>query len=56
MIWFLKYHGLYRDDGLIFLRNVKRQKMDRVRKNVVKIFKEVGFKIEIQTHRKQLVF
>ena len=48
--------GLYRDDGLIFLRNVKRQKMDRVRKNVVKIFKEVGFKIEIQTHRKQLVF
>ena len=41
--------GLYRDDGLIFLRNVNGQKMDRVRKNVTKIFKEVGFKIEVQT-------
>ena len=30
--------------------------MDRVRKNVVKIFKEVGFKIEIQTHLKIVNF
>ena len=42
--------GLYRDEWLIFLRNVNGQKMDRVRKNVIKIFKQVGFKIEIQTH------
>ena len=48
--------GLYRDDGLIFLRNVNGQKMDRVRKNVIKIFKEVGFKIEIQTHLKIVNF
>ena len=41
--------GLYRDDGLILLRNVNRQNMDRIRKNVIKIFKEVGFKIEIKT-------
>ena len=44
--------GLYRDDGLIFLRNMNGQKMDRVRKNVIKIFKQVGFKIEIQTQLK----
>ena len=30
--------------------------MDRVRKNVIKIFKEVGFKIEIQTHLKIVNF
>ena len=36
--------GLYRDDGLIFLRNMNEQKMDRVRKNVIKNFKEVCFK------------
>ena len=48
--------GSYRDDGLIFLRNVNGQKMDRVRKNVIKIFKQVGFKIEIQTHLKIVNF
>ena len=48
--------GLYFDDGLIFLRNVDGQKMDRVKKNVIKIFKEVGFKIEIQTHLKIVNF
>ena len=48
--------GLYRDDGLIFLRNMNGQTMDRVRKNVTKIFKEVGFKIEIQTHLKIVNF
>ena len=30
--------------------------MDRVRKNVIKIFKEVSFKIEIQTHLKIVNF
>ena len=48
--------GLYRDDGLIYLRNVNGQKMDRVRKNVMKIFKEVGFKIENQTRLKIVNF
>ena len=47
---------LYRDNGLIFLRNVNGQKMDRVRKNVIKIFNKVGFKIEIQTHLKIVNF
>ena len=44
--------GLCCDDGLILLRNVNRQKMDRIRKNVIKIFTEVGFKIEIKINRK----
>ena len=48
--------GLYHDDELIFLCNVNGQKMDRVRKNVMKIFKEVRFKIEIQTHLKLVNF
>ena len=30
--------------------------MDPARKNVIKIFKEVGFKIEIQTHLKIVNF
>ena len=42
--------GLYRDDGLILLYNVNGQKMDLVRKKVIKIF---AFKIEIQTHLKK---
>ena len=48
--------GLYRDDELISLRNVNGQKMNRVRKNVIKTFKEIGFKIEIQTHLKIVYF
>ena len=35
---------------MIYLRNVNGQKMDHARKNVIKIFEEVGFKIEIQTY------
>ena len=30
--------------------------MDCVRKNVIKIFKEVGFKIETETHLKIVIF
>ena len=48
--------GLYRDDRLIYLRNVNGQKMDYVRKNVGKTFKEVGCKIEIQTQPKIVNF
>ena len=48
--------GLYRDDGLILLHNVNGQRMDLVTKNVIKIIKEVGFKIEIQTHPKRINF
>ena len=35
---------------------MNEQKIDRVRKNVIKIFEAVGFKIEIQTHLKTVNF
>ena len=44
--------GLYRDDGLILLRNRNEQLTDRIRENVIKLFKEIGFKIEIETNVK----
>ena len=40
--------GLYRDDGLVLLRNTSQQKTDRIRKDIIKIFKNAGFKIEIK--------
>ena len=43
--------GLYRDDVLALLRNTSKQKTDRIRKDVVKILKNAGFKIEIQICR-----
>ena len=46
--------GLHCNDELILLRNVNGQKMGHVKKNVIKIFKGVGFKIEIQTHHKKV--
>ena len=44
------------DENNSGLRNVNRQNMDRIRKNVIKIFKEVGFKIEIRTNLKIVNF
>ena len=38
--------GLYRDDGLLVFRNVNGQKLDRIRKNVIQIFKDSGFLID----------
>ena len=34
--------GLYRDDDLVILRNVNGQQIDRTRKNIIKIFKDVS--------------
>ena len=50
--------GLYWDDyiGLILMRNENGQKRDRIRKEVIKIFKEIGFEIEIKTNLKVVDF
>ena len=40
--------GLYRDDGLVLLRNTSKQKTDRIRKDITEIFWSAGFKIEIK--------
>ena len=50
------HSGLYRDDGLILLRNTTGPKMDRIRKDVIKTFKDVGFKIDIKTNLKVVDF
>ena len=48
--------GLYRVDGLVILRNVNGQQIDRTRKNIIKIFKDVGFSIDIETNSKVVDF
>ena len=35
--------GLYRDDGLVFLRNTSKQKTDQIRKDIIEIFQEHWF-------------
>ena len=40
---------LCRDDGLILLRNLNGQQMDKKKKTIIKIFKDIGFSIGIQT-------
>ena len=42
--------GLYRDNGLVFLRNTSKQKTDQIRKDIIEIFQNAGFKIETKTN------
>ena len=44
--------GLYRGDGLVILPNVNVQEIDCIRKNIIKIFKDVGISIDIETNSK----
>ena len=48
--------GLYRDDGLIVLRNLNGKQTDQVRKKVIQIFKGIGFNIEIVTNLREVDF
>ena len=48
--------GLYRDDGLILLRNSNGQQMDKKRKTIIKTFKDIGFSIDIQKNPKEIDF
>ena len=48
--------GLYRDDGLIILRNYTKRTADIKRKEVIKIFKCIGFDIEIDINLKTVDF
>ena len=36
--------GLYRDDGLGILRNLSGPEVERIRKKIIKIFKNCGLK------------
>ena len=44
--------GLYRDDGLGILRNMSGPNIDRKRKQIIKVFKDCGLSITIQTNMK----
>ena len=48
--------GLYRDHELILLRNLNGQQMDKKRKTIIKIFKGIGFSIDIQASLKEIDF
>ena len=47
---------LYRDDGLILLRKINGQLTERMRKSVITLFKEIGFKFQIETNLKIVIF
>ena len=42
--------GIYPDDELLILRGSNGQKTDKTRKNIIEIFKNIGFKIDIVTN------
>ena len=47
---------LYRDNGQIILRNCNGSKTDKIRKQVRKIFKQIGFDINIKTNLNEIDF
>ena len=44
------------DDGLMIQEYINGQQIDQLRKKFVKIFKEIGFKIDIETNLKIVNF
>ena len=48
--------GLYRDDGLVVLKNYNGQQTEKAKQFIIKTFKNVGFKIEIETKLKEVNF
>ena len=50
------YFGLCRDNRLILLRKLNGQQIDKKGKTVIKIFKDIGFSIDIKTNLKDVDF
>ena len=48
--------GLYRDDGLMMQEYKNCQQIDQLRQKIIKIFNEIGFKIDIETNLKIVNF
>ena len=48
--------GLYRDDGLALLRNLNGQETEKVRKNIVRVFKDIVCSLGIETNLKEVDF
>ena len=49
-LWKKDHMGLYRDDGLMILRNTNSQQTDKIWKKIISIFESINFKIEITTN------
>ena len=41
---------LYRDDELLVFKGQNKRSMDIIRKKIIKLFKEEGYRIEIKTN------
>ena len=48
--------GLYRDDELALLRSLNRQQTDKVRKITIRVFKNIGLSLGIETNLKEANF
>jgi len=48
--------GLYRDDGLGVFQNLPRSSIERKKKEIVKVFKDCGLSITIETNLQSAVF
>ena len=48
--------GLYRDNGLLFLRNANGRTTDITMKEIIRVFKSIGFQMEIATNLKSVNF
>ena len=46
--------GRYQDDGLALLRNLNGQQNGKVRENIIRVFKGIGFSLEIETSLKEV--
>ena len=44
--------GLYRDDGLAYMENVKEHNADKMKKELIKIFKNAGLNKTVDTNLK----
>ena len=48
--------ALYRDDGLFNFHKINKQQIDRLRKKIISLFKNIDFKTEIATNLTEVDF
>ena len=48
--------GLYRNDSLILLGELNVEQTDKIRKNIVKVFKTIGFQTKIENNFHEINF
>ena len=48
--------GLYRDNRVALLRNLNGQQAGKVKKNIIGVFKDIAFSLEIETNLHEVDF